>query len=227
MKNHELRKNEVSTRLIIIDQGYIRKHCLDRSFWDKSWTVFEYKKIKAVVRLYDININDDTYRLRIDCAGDWFLATFPLNREDFTDTMFNEKLVSALEFLIYDYINFREISKDPIYKGYCKMDVNLESKAIAAADAYCEEHNITDNGIIRAIEDKYKSDVPNHADEYLSNSKCNRRNDILAAFCYWFGLKARAKEYEEKIDPKFRKRQAMQYVNTLRKYKSEKAEDAD
>ena len=221
----KMKKNQLSTTLVKIDQGYIKRHCLDREFWKKSWTVFEYKKFKATVHLNSIAVNSDSYVLSMEVGTQTTGSYFPLSRDDYSDNMFNNDLVSMLEWIMYQHINKDIVESGPIYKGYYSMWQDSVSAAKTKADQYCEEHNISDNDIIEAIENKFIDDVHNVAYDYEAEAITKMNNDVLAAFCYWLGLKERAADYESRIDPKFRRRQATAYMRAVKEFKAENPEE--
>lgn len=220
-----MKKNQLSTTLVKIDQGYIKRHCLDREFWKKSWTVFEYKKFKAVVRLISIAVNSDSYVLSMEVGTQTTGSYFPLSRDDYSDNMFNNDLVSMLEWIMYQHINKDIVESGPIYKGYRSMWQDSISAAETKADQYCKDHQILDADIIATVEQKFRNDVSNVADVYEAEAITKMNNDVLAAFCYWLGLKERAADYESRIDPKFRRRQATAYMRAVKEFKAENPEE--
>jgi hypothetical protein len=221
----KMKKNQLSTTLVKIDQGYIKRHCLDREFWKKSWTVFEYKKFKATVCLNSIQVNSDSYCLTMEVGNEVTASIFPLSRDDYSDNMFNNELVSMLEYIMQRYINRSIVEAGPIYKGYWSMWRDSVSAAEAEADQYCKDHQILDADIIATVKQKFRNDVHNVAYDYEEEAITKMNNDVLAAFCYWLGLKERAADYESRIDPKFRRRQATAYMRAVKEFKAENPEE--
>lgn len=221
MKNHELRKNELSTRLVVIDQGYIKKHCLEKEFWLNSWNVFEYKNFKATVRLNQINVKYSTYTLEMSIGSFTQYADFPLNREDFTDVMFNKKLFTLFRSIMENYVSDFELRRTKEYDGYKDLDYEFCDMAKEKAKKYCEEHGITESNIIDAIESQYVGDAnTNHANNFVSENKTKIHPDVVAAFAYWMGFKEEATELDKLIDPKIRKRLIARYLVDCQRFEA-------
>ena len=220
------KKNQLSTNLVKIDQGYIQRHCLDKEFWKKSWTIFKYKGIEDVIRLVRINIDRNTYTIESSVSGLTTTNEMPFDRNDFTDKMFNAKLLESFEFLVDYQLNADDVIRSSIYKGYSAIDQANEDKAIKEADEYCDQHNIQDKDLIDAVEDKFKEKrKTGEASAYYFNTIHAMRNDVKAACAYWLGLEDKAKQFEDAINPKFRKEQVVAYMRAMKKFKAENPEE--
>lgn len=232
MKNRELQKNEVSTRLVVIDQEYIKKHCLEKQFWLNSWNVFEYKNFKAIVRLYKIDVKYNTYTLEMSVGCYTETADFPLDRSDFTADMFNKKLFTVFKYIMENCVSYYELTNTAAYEGYSKIDEEITEKAMQEAIEYCEEHKIEEKDLIDSIKNQYvyRADT-NHAYRFLNESKTKMHPDVVAAFAYWMGLKDEANELDKIIDPKIRKRLIARYLVACQRFEAIKqgsiAEDSD
>ena len=217
----------VSTNLVVLDQGYIRKHCLDKEFWKRSWDVFNYKNFKATVRLYSINVKSDTYVLSLQIGSYTMESDFPLNRDDFTDKMFNSKLLSMLSSVVTS-ISWNELYNSHEYDGYAEIDEQMETQAREMGKTYCDEHNVEEKQIRETIINGFadRTDT-SRAYRFIENNKSKIHPDIIAAFAYWLNLREEAKKYDQLIDPKIRKRLRGSYLVALQRFKATEQGEED
>lgn len=222
-------KNKLSLAVAVIDQGYIRRHCLERDFWSKSWKILEFEGVTAVVRLEQISPRCDTFTLRITTvipAGKKAHAYqqeeiadtmgIPLNRNDYTDAMFNHQLLSTFKSCLH-WCAWRNLRSDATFKNYYSIYADGVKEQERLAAAYCETHSITDVKLIEAVTGIFTSRVTNNADEYADHNADKLYAKYAAALAWWLGLKDDAIAIEKIIDPKWRKRQAASIQIQLQK----------
>ena len=222
-------KNKLSLAVAVIDQGYIKRHCLERDFWSKSWKILEFEGVTAIARLEQISPRCDTFTLRITAVipenkkkntyrqeETAYTMGIPLNRDDYTDVMFNKQLLSAFETCIR-WCAWRTLRDDATYKSYEAIYNEGVKEQERLAAAYCQAHNITDDKLVEAVTGIFVNRVEDVAGEYASNNEEKLYAKYVAALAWWLGLKNEAAAIEKTIDPKWRKRQSAMIQVKLQK----------
>lgn len=223
------KKNQLSTQLVVMDQGYIKAHCLERDFWKKSWKVFEYKKYQIVMRLSSINVKSDTYSLELSCCGSFTDFDMPMNRDDFTDKMFNDKIYTYCSILLRMYVSDAELRQSYSYQQLQELDDTCKDIAQQRGEEYCDQHGIGKNeSAYDAVVGQFIDDADTgHATRYINQNYDKNIADTVAALAYWMGKKEDAVYYEGMIDPKWRKRESAKIARFMQRAEAIKAGDLD
>ena len=156
----------VSTRLYKININTILKNYLNKEFWKKQWTVYEYDGLTVKLSIREIDVRNNAVVLRVTRNGALWGSTFDVNIDNHNEVVFTKRLISAIK----DQIKYHEHETIVASEGYnqaVQWDESTDEKNRLEAEMMLDEENITNGDVRYAFVDRYISvNRSSHASEY-------------------------------------------------------------
>lgn len=118
-------ENNLQVKTYKVDYEFLRNNYLDPKVWDFVATIFTYKDIKSDIKLHSINVTDKvlvfsltTWYTRNDSNSSMVhTINYPLDREDFTSKLFQNKVNATLKRALSDvaYNKATRLAEDKFY----------------------------------------------------------------------------------------------------------------
>jgi hypothetical protein len=156
----------VSTRLYKINIKTILKNYLNREFWEKQWTVYEYDGLTIKISIREIYVRDNAVVLRVTRNGALWGSTFSVNIDNHNEIVFTKSLMSAIKEQIRQH-EYDSIVASAGYGQALQWDESTDENNTLKAEMMLDAENVTNKDVRDAFVDRYVSDNrSSHASEY-------------------------------------------------------------
>lgn len=156
----------VSTRLYKININTILKNYLNKEFWKKQWTVYEYDGLTVKLCIREIDVRNNAVVLRVIRNGALWGSTFDVNIDNHNEVVFTKRLISAIK----DQIKQHEYDNIVASEGYdqaVQWDESTDEHNRLQAEMILDAENITNEDVRYAFVDSYISgNQSSHAIDY-------------------------------------------------------------
>ena len=166
--------NAISTILYRINFQYILDNCLDRNFWKKNWTIFEYDGLKLVLNLRSIDIRRNCVNVGIGPLDEyWRVSSFdlPLESDHFNETVFYNKALTSI---------WNQIERD-------EQDLNEQTIAYELAQKLDKQNDVDNERIANDYLDKLgiideeirKPYIENYVNQHTTSHSWHTLNKLM------------------------------------------------
>ena len=156
----------LSTRLYKININTILKNYLNKEFWKKQWTVYEYDGLTIKLYIREIDVRDNAVVLRVTRNGALWGSAFSVNIDNHNEVVFTKSLISVIK----DQIRQHEYDSIVASEGYgqaVQWDESTDEHNRLKAEMMLDAENITNEDVRYAFVDRYISENrSSHAIEY-------------------------------------------------------------
>ena len=168
----------LSTKVVKVDFKKIIDNSLDKSFWTKRWTLFNYDNIVITMELSDIDITNQQVCLWVrgrhveDGLRNSKFIYLPLNQ--YNETVFRNKLLGAA----HDIVEGMEVDLARVTKRYeeLKSEMNAEERrTIDELYEHLDSLGVEDDDVREVyVENKlYEYDFDEDLNAFLNSYKNN------------------------------------------------------
>ena len=159
----------LSTRLYKININTILKNYLNKEFWKKQWTVYEYDGLTIKLYIREIDVRDNAVVLRVTRNGALWGSAFSVNIDNHNEVVFAKSLISVIK----DQIRQHEYDSIVASEGYgqaVQWDESTDEHNRLKAEMMLDADNITNEDVRYAFVDRYISENrSSHAIEYRNH----------------------------------------------------------
>jgi len=156
----------LSTRLYNISIKTILKNYLDREFWKKQWTVYEYDGLTIKLALKDIDVRANSVGLRVVREGQLWGSTFSFNIDNNNEIVFTKRLLSAIEDQIRQH-EYDIITDSEGFRQAVELDNSVDELNTLKAEKILDDDGVKNSDIRDSFVGSYVSEnQSSHAREY-------------------------------------------------------------
>lgn len=136
-----------------INYQFILDNYLDRSLWNKTWTVFEYKRFKVEMELYSIQTYNRSLYLRFKITDenmDYETSLISVYLDNFNMKVFDKQVKGCIFDLIKTLERNNYIAKSSEYKQIENSQKEEERTLTSIAEEFLDDNNVSNEDIREA-----------------------------------------------------------------------------
>lgn len=169
-----------------MDYNFLINNYLDKELWNRTWILFEYKKYKISLRLYNIYTANEKINLniRIEYNNDRIeksktnLVEYSLKIENID--ILKNKINNAI-FQVIQYMEQEFIKETHAWYNLEKLEEDEEERLTKIAEEFLDSHGITNDNIRDSYIDAYVDNTSkswNLKWEYLHKTEYTELSDL-------------------------------------------------
>lgn len=151
---------DLALKVYDVNYQFILDNYLDRSLWNKSWTVFEYKRFKIEMELYSIQTYNRSLYLRFKITDEnmnYETTIISVYLDNFNMKVFDKQVKGCIFELVQSMEKNNYIIKSAEYKKIENTRDEEKDTLTTIAEEFLDDNNVSNDDIREVYIDNYIS----------------------------------------------------------------------